>query len=148
MQVILQQDVKGHGKKGELVTVSDGYARNFLIPRKMAVPATNQNISEMKNRDAAKARQLQILKDEAAAIAEKLPGLMVKIKARAGTEGKLFGSVTAKEIADELKEQHGVDIDRRKIVLDEPIRQFGTYEVDVKLHAEIGGKINLLVHEG
>ena len=147
MKVILQQDVKGQGKKGQLVEVSDGYGRNFLLPRKLAVEATVENINTMKMQD--KARQARAAEEKAAAeaAAEKLKGCQVKIKARAGQGGRLFGSITSREISDELKAQHGIDVNTRKIVLGEPIKSFGSFEVKCRLGSEVSGTIYVLVAE-
>ncbi len=145
MKVILVQDVKALGKKGQLVDVSDGYARNFLFPKKLAVEASSKNLSEMKNAEAAK--QLKEAKELAAAkeTAEKLEGCMVKIQRTCGADEKLYGSVGTKDIADALTEQFGIEIDKRKIQLSEPIKSYGSYTVTVKLHASVTGKINFVV---
>ena len=140
MKVILQQDVKGQGKKGQMVEVSDGYGRNFLLPRKLAVEATAENVNTMKMQDKAKAARLAEEKAQALA-------LQVNIKARAGQGGKLFGSITNKEISEELKKQFGIDVNKSKIVLGEPIKSFGSFEVKCKLGSEVSGAINLLVIE-
>ena len=147
MKVILQQDVKGHGKKGQLVEVSDGYGRNYLLPRKLAVEATAENVNTMKMQDKAKAARLAEEKAQALALAERLKGMQVKIKARAGQGGKLFGSITSKEIADELKKQFDVDVSKSKIALPDPIKSFGAFEVKCKLGSEVSGAINVLVIE-
>ena len=147
MKVILQQDVKGQGKKGQLVDVSDGYARNFLLPKKLAVVATAENLNTMKQQEKAKAAQIAAEKAAAQEIATKLEGILVKIPAKAGNGGKLFGSVTSKEISDALKAQSGMDIAKTKIVLPESIKAFGTYQVKCKLGYEISGVINVVVTE-
>jgi len=149
MKVILQQDVKGKGKKGELVNVSDGYARNFLLPRKLAVPATQESLTVMKQQEKAKQKKLEADIAKAKEIAEKLGDIIVKIKARgSGDGGKLFGSITSKEISEELQKQHGVEVEKNKIVQEEPIRSFGSYELKCKLGNEISGVIHVLVIEG
>jgi len=149
MKVILQQDVKGKGKKGELVNVSDGYARNFLLPRKLAVTATPENLSVMKQQDAARQKKMEADKAKANEIAEKLGDVLVKITARGGGDGgKFFGSITSKEISEELLKQHGIEIEKNKIVHDEPIKTFGSYEIKCKLGFEITGTIHVLVIEG
>ena len=148
MKVILQEDVKGKGKKGQLVEVSDGYARNFLLPRKLALAATQENMVVMKQQE--KARQKKMEEDKAAAleIAEKLQGIVVKISAKSGAAGgKLFGAVTSKEISEALLEQYGIEIEKNKIVQDEHIKAFGPYEIKCKLGFEISGTINVLVVE-
>jgi len=147
MKVILQQDVKGHGKKGQMVEVSDGYGRNFLLPRKLAVEATAENVNTMKMQDKAKKAKEAEEKAQAQAIAEQLKGFQVKIFAKAGQGGRLFGSVTSKEISESLKEQHKLDINKTKIVLPDPIKSFGSFEVKCKLGHEITGTINVLVVE-
>lgn len=147
MKVILQQDVKGQGKKGQMVEVSDGYGRNYLLPRKLAVEATAENINTMKMQDKAKAARLAEEKAAAQALAERLKGVQVKIKARAGQGGKLFGSITSKEISEELKKQFDLDVNKSKIVLSDPIKSFGAFQVKCKLGSEVSGVINLLVIE-
>ncbi len=147
MKVILQQDVKGKGKKGQMVEVAEGYARNFLLPKNLAVPATEGNIAIMKKQE--KARQAQIAKEieEAKEIAKKLEGCVVKISARAGENGKLFGSITSKEISEALEEQHGIAIEKNRIIQNEPIKNFGQFELKCKLGHEVSGKINVVVAE-
>ena len=147
MKVILQQDVKGQGKKGPMVEVSAGYGRNFLLPRKLAVEATAENVNTMKMQDKAKQARLAEEKAAAMAAAEQLKGCQVKIRARAGQGGKLFGSITSKEISDELKAQYGLDVSKSKIVLTDPIKSFGSFEVKCKLGSEVSGVINVLVIE-
>ena len=147
MKVILQQDVKGHGKKGQMVEVSDGYGRNYLLPRKLAVEATAENVNTMKMQDKAKKAREAEEKAQAQATAEKLKSCQVKISAKAGQGGRLFGSITSKEIAEELKKQHGLDVNKSKIVQSDPIKAFGSYEVKCKLGYEVTGTIYVLVTE-
>ena len=147
MKVILQQDVRGQGKKGQLVDVSDGYARNFLLPRKLAVIATAENLNTMKQQEKARKAQEAAEKAEAEATAKKLEGLMVKIPAKAGEGGRLFGAVTAKEVSEALAAQHGVSIAKAKLVLDEPIKSCGGYQIKAKLGYEIVGTVNVMVTE-
>ena len=147
MKVILEQDVKGQGKRGQMVNVSDGYARNFLFPRKLAVPANADNMNKMIMQDKAKKAQQAAEKAEAEAIAEKLKALTVKVPAKAGAGGRLFGSVTSKEISDALQAQHGLNIAKAKIVQDDPIKSFGTYQLKCKLGYEITGTLNVVVCE-
>ena len=147
MKVILQQDVKGQGKKGQMVEVSDGYGRNFLLPRKLAVEATAENVNTMKMQDKAKQARLAEEKAQAQAAAEQLKSCQVKIKARAGQGGKLFGSITSKEISEELKAQYGLDVNKSTIVLADPIKSFGSFEVKCKLGSEVTGTIYVLVTE-
>ena len=147
MKVIFNVDVKGQGKKGEMKEVSDGYARNYLIPKGLAVPATADAVNTMKLRDKAKAKADAEAKAAAEAIAEKLQGCQVKIAAKGGAEGKLFGAVTSAAIADALKAQYDMDVDSKKLVIDEPIKSYGTYQVKAKLGYEISGIVNVLVVE-
>lgn len=147
MKVILKADVKGQGKKGELVEVSEGYGRNFLLPRGLAQLATADSINLMKQADEAKARRAAQEQQSARDIAEKLQGFKVLVRAKAGQGGRLFGAVTAKEISEELKAQHGIEIDKHKIVLNDAIKAFGTYAVKAKLYPEITGDINVQVIE-
>ena len=147
MKVILQQDVKGQGKKGQMVEVSDGYGRNYLMPRKLAIEATADNVNTMKLHE--KARKAEEARQKAAAeeICEKLKGLTVKIAAKTGKDGRLFGAITSKEISDELKKQHAIEITKQKIVQADPIRTCGGYQVKCKLGFEITGTINVIVTE-
>ena len=144
MKVLLLQDVKGQGKKGELVNVSDGYARNFLLPKKLAVIADNAVMNEIRTKDEAKKFREAEEKKAAQENAVKLQSVVVKLYATAGADGKFFGAISSKEIADELKKVSGIDVDKRKILTDS-IKAFGTYAIDVKLHPEVMGKINLVV---
>ena len=145
MKVILIEDVKAQGKKGQLVDVSDGYARNFLIPKKLAVEATAANLAELKNAEAKK--KLQAEKELAAAkeTAEKLQGCLAVIKKSGGADDKLYGSVGSKDISDAVFEQFGIEIDKRKIVLAEPVKNYGSYTVEVKIHPQVTAKINFTV---
>jgi large subunit ribosomal protein L9 len=144
----LQQDVRDHGKKGQLVEVSDGYARNFLLPRKLAVQVTTDSLNTMKQQEAAKKKRAEQEKAEALETARKLGGVIVRVAAKSGGAGKLFGSVTAMEISAALLEQHGINIEKNKVVLGEHIKNFGTYEVKCKLGHEVSGTINVIVTEG
>ncbi len=148
MKVIFNVDVKGQGKKGELKEVSDGYARNFLLPKKLAAEATTDNINALKLKEKAKAAQIAKEKALAQEIAQKLSGLQVTIKAKAGNGGKLFGAVTSQEISKALKEQHDIEIEKNKLVLSDTIKNFGTYTVKAKLGYEISGSLSVLVIEG
>ena len=147
MKVIFSTDVRGQGKKGEMKEVSDGYARNYLIPRGLAAEATADNINAMKLKEKAKAAQIAREKAQAEENARKLEGVQVLIRARAGSSGKLFGAVTSQEICDALKEQFGIEIEKNKIVQAEPIKTFGSYTVKAKLGYEVSGNINVLVVE-
>ena len=147
MKVILQQDVRGQGKKGQLVEVSDGYARNFLLPKKLAVPATAENVNTMKQQEKARQAQMAAEKAEAQALAEKLKSIQVKLTAKAGEGGRRFGAVTSKEIAEALSAQHGLNIAKTKLVLDEPIKSCGGYQIKAKLGYEIMGTVKVMVVE-
>ena len=145
MKVILQQDVKGQGKKGQMVEVSEGYARNFLLPRKLAIAATADAINTMNLKEKARKAEEARQKAEAEATAEKLKECMVKLTAKAGNGGRLFGAVTSKEIG--LRQQFGIDIPKQKLVLDEPIKAFGSYQVKAKLGFEVNGTVYVSVFE-
>ena len=146
MRVILLQDVKGHGKKGELCNVSDGYARNFLFPKKLAAVADNTAMNDLKNREAAAAHHKQEEIDRANATAKALNGKTVTISAKAGSNGKLFGSVTSKEIAAEIKKSLGIEIDRKKMNVAD-IKNFGEYTAEIKLYTGIIAKLTVKVTE-
>ena len=145
MKVILTQDVKAQGKKGDIIEVSDGYARNFLLPRKLAIIADAKAVNEAKNKEASRLHKIETERAAAAEIAAKLESLLVKIAAPSGADERLYGSITAKDIAEALKAQHGIEIDRRKMVLDHPIRSYGNYKVDAKLYTDVVAHINVLV---
>ena len=145
MKVILQQDVKGQGKKGQLVEVSEGYARNFLLPRKLAIAATTDAINTMNLKE--KARKAEEARQKAEATAAKLKELSVKVTAKAGNGGRLFGAVTTKEISEGLKAQYGIDIPKQKLVLEDPIKAFGSYQIKAKLGFEVVGTVYVSVFE-
>ena len=147
MKVVLLADVKGSGKKGELVNVSDGYARNFLFPKKLAKEANAQALTELKNAEESKAFKIKQETEAAQASADKINGKSVSILAKAGQGGKLFGSVTAKEIAEAIKKQYGVDVDKRKIDTKGDMKAFGTYECEVKLYSGITATVKAVVTE-
>ncbi|WP_300412542.1 50S ribosomal protein L9 [uncultured Oscillibacter sp.] len=147
MKVILQQDVKGQGKKGQMVEVSEGYARNFLLPRKIAVPATADAINTMNLKEKAKKAEEARQKALAEETAEKLKECMVKLTARAGAGGKLFGAVTTKEISEGLQKQFDIDIPKQKLVLEDPIKAFGNYEVKARLGFEVVATVYVSVFE-
>jgi len=147
MKVIFLEDVKGKGKKGELKDVSDGYARNFLLPKKLAKEATADNLNTFKMQEKAKAAQIAKEKAEANENAKKLESIVVKIPAKAGSNGKLFGAVTSKEISEALAKQHGMNIEKNKIVLPENIKTYGAFDVKCKFGYEISGVIHVLVCE-
>ena len=147
MKVILLQDVKAQGKKGQMITVSDGYARNFLLPRKLAIAATTDAINTMNLKEKARKAEEARMKAEAEETAKKLKDCTVKLTAKAGNGGRLFGAVTTKEVSEGLKKQFSIDIPKQKLVLDEPIKAFGTYQVKAKLGFEISGTVTVMVSE-
>ena len=147
MKVILQQDVKGQGKKGQLVNVSDGYARNFLLPRGLAMEADAQAMNDLKNKEEAARHHAAMEKQNAEEAAKALKGKTVKLTAKAGSAGRLFGSVTTKEVAEGLKAQFQVEVDKRKISMAD-VKAFGSYEAEVKLYPGISAKITVMVGEG
>ena len=147
MKIILTQDIKGKGKKGQMIEAAEGYARNYLLPKGLAVPATADAVNTMNLRDKAKAKADAEAKAAAQAIAQQLTGCQVKIAAKGGEGGKLLGAVTGKEIAAALKAQHNMEIDPKKLVLDQPIKSFGSYQVKAKLGFEISGTVYVLVTE-
>ena len=147
MKVVLLADVKGSGKKGELVNVSDGYARNFLFPKKLAKEANAQALNELKNAEESRAFKIKQETEAAQASADKINGKSVSILAKAGQGGKLFGSVTAKEIAEAIKKHYGVDVDKRKIDTKGDMKAFGTYECEVKLYSGITATVKAVVTE-
>ena len=147
MKVIFQADVKGKGKKGELKEVSDGYARNFLLPKKLAVEAITDNVNTLRLKEKAHAKQMAEEKAAAEATAEKLKTIVVKISAKAGAGGKLFGSITSKEISEALQKQFNISIEKNKIVQDAPIKGYGSFSIKCKLGHEVNGLINVVVVE-
>ena len=147
MKVIFLTDVKGQGKKNQVVEVSDGYAKNFLIPRKLAKPADAQSLNDVKVKAEALEYRIATEKKEAQALAVRLKEIVVVINAPGGSDSRLYGSITSKDISDALKSAHGIDIDKRKISLAEPIKAYGTYQADVKLYTEVAGKITVRVEK-
>lgn len=147
MKVILLQDVKAVGKKGELANVSDGYARNYLLPRKLAKEANAQAMNEYQNAQASKEHKIQVEKETAQKQADFLQDRVVKMTAKAGQNGKIFGSITAKEVAAEMKRQFSVDVDKRKVNLVSEIKTFGTFIAEVRLYAGISASIRVEVNE-
>lgn len=143
MKVILTQDIKGVGKKDEIINANDGYARNFLLPRKLAVEANTANMSQLKGRkDSANFKKEQE-KEDATKIKEKLSKIMLKINVKAGENGKIFGSITAKEIAVELQKQYKIEVDKKKVLLKDPIKETGIFTIDIKLYEGIIGKLKI-----
>ena len=147
MKVILLQDVKALGKKGELVNASDGYARNFLLPKKLAREANAQAMNEYKNAENSKNYKIATQKAQAEHDKQTLEGKMFKMTAKAGQGGRLFGSVTSKQVAEEIKKQYNIIVDKRKVILESDIKEFGTYSAEVKLYAGITAKIDVQVSE-
>ena len=147
MKVVLLADVKGQGKKNDVIEVSDGYAKNFLIARKLAKVADAQALNDVKVREEARLYRIETEKKAARELAEKLKGIIVKIPASSGADGRLYGSITSKDIAERLEADHKIAIDKRKIVTNDPIKAYGKYSVEVKLYTEITGTINVLVCE-
>ena len=145
MKVILQADIKGVGKKNEIINASDGYARNFLFPKKLAVEANSANMSKLKAENDSKLYKKSIEKEEAQKVAEKMSKIMLTIEVKSGTNGKVFGGVSAKEISENLEKQHGIKVDKKKIELKETIKVLGMQTVDIKLFEGIVGKIKVNV---
>jgi len=147
MKVVLLQDVRAQGKKGDIVNVSDGYARNFLFPKNLAVVADAQALNDQKNKEEAKKFKVETDRAAARALAEKMKDLTVVIHASHGEDGRLYGSVTSKDIAEALQAQHGVTVDKRKLVLPEMIKAYGSYQLEAKLYPEITAKLTVKVCE-
>ena len=147
MQVVLLEDVKALGKKGEIVKVNDGYARNFILPKKLGVEATPQNLSALKQQKAKEARIAAEQLAAARELAEKLSSVKVELKMKAGEGGKLFGAVSSKEIGQAIKDAYGIEIDKKKILLEAPIRTIGAHAIGVKLHREVTAEITVQVTE-
>ncbi|MBR2387816.1 MAG: 50S ribosomal protein L9 [Clostridia bacterium] len=145
MKVILTQDVKGQGKKDQIVDVSDGYARNFLFPKKLAVPADAKSMNEIKNKEASKQHKIETERAEAKAVAAKLEGITLVFEYAAGADSKLYGSVTNKDLAEKLAAEYKITVDKRKIVLAEPVKTFGTFTADAKLYSDVSAKIKFTV---
>lgn len=147
MKVILLQDEKKLGKKGDAVEVSEGYARNYILPKKIGVEATPKNLNDLKLKKQNEEKKAKELLDSAKALAEELQGKQIVVKIKAGEGGRTFGSVSSKEIAVELKNQHGLEIDKKKIVLPENLKNFGVYEVSLKLHPQVTAVLSVKVVE-
>lgn len=143
MKVILLNDIKGVGKKDQVIEASDGYARNYLLPKKLALEANNENMSKLKARQDSNKFKKDTEKKEAEEIAVKLKGIMLKIKVKAGENGKIFGGVTSKEISEGLKKDYKIDIDKKKIILNETVKTLGTIVVDIKLYEGVMGKLKV-----
>jgi large subunit ribosomal protein L9 len=147
MEVILLKDVKGQGKKGDVVKVSDGYARNFLLPKGYAVQATEQGKKKLREQNAIMQRKRQAEEENAKKQAEKISASSVKFEVKAGENGKLFGSITGKDISEALEKQHGIKVDKKKIVLPEPIKNIGEYQVEIKVYPEISAKLKVIIKQ-
>ncbi len=147
MKVILTQDVKAQGKKGQLINVSDGYARNFLIPKGLAIEADAGAMNDLKNKESSRLHKIEVEKAAAQETAKKLEGITVKIQCQSGVDGRLYGSVTTLEIAEKLDKQHGIKVDKRKIQLNDPIKTFGAHSINVKLYTDVIGKINIVISD-
>jgi large subunit ribosomal protein L9 len=147
MKVILLADVKGQGKKNQVIDVSDGYAKNFLLPRKLAKAADAQALNDVKVREESKQSRIAAERAEAQALCEKLRELLVKIPVSGGADGRLYGSITSKDIAEALEAQHKISVDKKKFVLPTPIKTYGKFEVEIKPYPEVSGKVNVLVCE-
>lgn len=145
MKVILLQDIKGVGKKDQVINANDGYARNYLFPKKLAVEANVGNLTNLKSKQDSNQYRKDLQKEEAIKIADKLKGLNVQIKVKAGENGKIFGGVTSKEISENLKTQHGIEIEKKKIILTETIKTLGTVNVDIKLYEGVTAKLKVQV---
>lgn len=147
MKVILSEDVKKLGKRGEIVEVSDGYAKNYVIPQKLGVPATEKNMNEWKNQKRREDKLAEMRLEEAREFASRIEGVTVEIGMKGGTSGKVFGAVSTKEIAMAAKKQHALEIDKKKIVLDEPIKTFGVVKLPVKLHPQVTAQLTVKVFQ-
>ena len=145
MKVILLDNIKGVGKKDEVINASDGYARNFLFPKKLAVEANNENMSKLKSKKQSEQYKKDVNKENAEKIAKKLDDITLTIKVKAGENGKIFGGVTSKEISEELKKQYKIDIDKKKIILNENIKNLGSFDISMKLFEGVTGKLKVKV---
>ena len=145
MKVILLDNIKGVGKKDEIINASDGYARNFLLPRKLAVEANNENLAKLKAKQSANDYRKDVEKQEAKKMAEKLKGILLKVRVKAGENGKIFGGVTAKEISEQLEKQYGFKVEKKKIELKETIKTIGIFNIDLKLYEGVSGKLKVHV---
>ena len=143
MKVILLDNIKGVGKKDEIINASDGYARNFLLPKKLAVEANSANMSKLKAKQDSNAYRKNVEKEDAQKVAEKLKGILLKISVKAGENGKIFGSITSKEIAENLKTQYQIEVDKKKIELKEPIKTLGSFTVQIRLYEGVIGNLKI-----
>lgn len=145
MKVILLDNIKGVGKKDEIINASDGYARNFLFPKKLAIEANNDNMNKWKNKKQSEQHKKDVEKSDAEEISKKLDKINLTIKVKAGENGRIFGGVTSKEISEELKKQYKIDVDKKKIVLNENIKNIGSFDITIKLYEGVIGKLNVKV---
>ena len=145
MKVILLENIKGVGKKDEVINASDGYAHNFLFPKKLALEANKENMAKLQAKKASDQHKKDVEKEQAYEIAKTLKTLQLEIKVKAGENGKIFGGVTAKEISDNLKENYQIEVDKKKIILDEPIKNLGIFQVEIKLYEGVTGKLKVQV---
>ncbi|MBO5349063.1 MAG: 50S ribosomal protein L9 [Clostridia bacterium] len=145
MKVILLDNIKGVGKKDEVINASDGYARNFLFPKKLAVEATNENMNKLKAKKQSEQYKKDVEKENAQKIAKQLDDITLSIKVKAGENGKIFGGVTSKEISEELKKQYKIEVDKKKIVLNENIKNIGSFDINIKLYEGVTGKLKVKV---
>lgn len=145
MKVILLQDIKGVGKKDEIINASDGHARNYLLPRKLAVEANNENMSKLKDRQFSMKHKKEVEQKNAKSLSEKISKMTLTIKVKTGENGRLFGAITSKDISENLKASHNIDIDKKKIVLEDSIKQLGAYTANIKLYEGINAKLKVVV---
>ena len=143
MKVILKQDIKGVGKKDDIINANDGYARNFLFPKNLAVPADKGNMANLEARKSSENHRKELEKKEAMELAKKIEGILLKLPVKSGENGKVFGSITAKEIADKLDTQYKIKVDKKKITLAEPIKVLGTFTIDIKLYDGVNTKLKI-----
>lgn len=143
MKVILMQDIKGVGKKDTIINANDGYARNFLFPKKLAVEANKENLAKLKSKQNSEAHKKDLEKQKAEELKQKLSKIELRINVKAGENGKIFGSITSKEVSAELKKQYNIEIDKKKIILKEPIKELGAFTLDIKLYEGIIGKLKI-----
>ncbi len=145
MKVILMQDIKGVGKKDTIINANDGYARNFLFPKKLAVEANKENLAKLKSKQNSEAHKKDLEKQKAEELKQKLFKIELRINVKAGENGKIFGSITSKEVSAELKKQYNIEIDKKKIILKEPIKELGAFTLDIKLYEGIMGKLKISI---
>ncbi len=147
MKVILLADIKGVGKKDEVINASDGYARNYLFPKKLAVEADTGNMGRLKSKQDAQAHKKALEKEKAQETAKKIDSIELKLKVKAGENGKIFGGVTSKEIADKLKEEYKIEVDKKKIMLKETIKNIGMFNIEIKLYEGVNAKLKVAIEE-